>query len=63
MVLFLIPGLFDEFKGQQHLFKIKISCNIINVFSVAFSQFNASLLNKSKNLFKKRKQTLLISNF
>ncbi len=32
---------------------IRKFCNTINVFAVAFDQFNASLLNKSINLFKK----------
>ncbi len=31
------------------LFKIEIFCNIINVFTLTFYQFNASLLNKSIN--------------
>jgi len=37
---------------EQHIFEIKISCNIINVFIVAFDQFKATLLNKSINCFK-----------
>ncbi len=32
---------------EQHLFEIEIFPNIINVFTVTFDQFNASLLNKS----------------
>ncbi len=38
-----------------YLFKKKIEmlCNLINIFTVAFDQFNASLLNKSINLFLK----------
>ncbi len=35
-----------------------ILCNIINVFTVTFNQFNASLLNKSINFFKKNLSTL-----
>ncbi len=31
----------------QHLFEIEIYCNLINVFTDTFNQFNASLLNKS----------------
>ncbi len=31
---------------EQHIFKLEIFCNIINVF-VTFDQFNASLLNES----------------
>ncbi len=38
-----------------YLFKKKIEmlCNLINIFTVAFDQFNASLLNKSIHLFLK----------
>ncbi len=32
-------------------------CNIINVFTDTFDQFNASLLNKSKNFLKKKRFT------
>ncbi len=32
---------------EQHLFETEIFCNIINVFTVTFHQFNASLMNKS----------------
>ncbi len=41
-----------ERSKEQHLFEIKILCNIINVFTVTFDQFNESLLNKMKNLYK-----------
>ncbi len=34
---------------KQHLFKTEIFCNIKNVFTVTFDQFNASLLNNSIN--------------
>jgi len=44
-------------KKQQHLFKTEIFCNIINVFSVTFKQFNASLLNKGFPLFSYWRQT------
>jgi len=40
-------------KKKQHLFKIEIFYNIINVFTVTFHQFNASLMNKSINFFQK----------
>jgi len=36
---------------EQHLFEIEIFCNIINVFTFTFNQFNAPLLNKSINFF------------
>uniref|UniRef100_A0A8C1XZA5 Centromere protein M n=1 Tax=Cyprinus carpio TaxID=7962 RepID=A0A8C1XZA5_CYPCA len=35
------------YSREQHLFQIEIFRNIINVFTVTFNQFNASLLNKS----------------
>jgi len=38
----------------QHLFKIEIFCDIINVFNVSLDQFNASLLNKSTIFLKKK---------
>ncbi len=38
-----------ESSKEQHLYEIEIFCNIINVFSVTFHQFNASLLSKSVN--------------
>ncbi len=36
-----------------------IFCNIINVLTVTFDQFNVSLLNKSMNIFKKKSSNLL----
>ncbi len=36
-------------KKEQHLFEIEIFCNIINVFTDTFGQFNASILNKNIN--------------
>ncbi len=36
-----------ESSKVQHLFELKIFCNIINVFTVTFDQLNASLLNKN----------------
>ncbi len=38
-----------ESSKEQHLFEIKIFCNIINIFTGTFDQFNASLLNKTIN--------------
>ncbi len=41
-------GFFDESKVQKSRMYLKqIVCNIINVFTATFDQFNASLLNKS----------------
>ncbi len=37
---------------QQPLFEIGIICNIINVFTVTFDQFNVCLLKKSNNVLK-----------
>ncbi len=34
---------------EYHLFEVEMVCNIINVFTVTFDQFNASLLNKINN--------------
>ncbi len=34
---------------DKHLFKMNIFCNIINIFTVTFDQFNTSLLNKRNN--------------
>ncbi len=36
---------------RPHLFEIEIFCNIINVFTVTFDQFDASLLNKRSRFF------------
>ncbi len=38
--------------NKKHLFEIEIFSSIINVFTVAFGQFNASWLNKSSNIYK-----------
>ncbi len=40
-------------KFKRTAFKIEIFCNIINVFTVTFDQFDASLLNKTINFSKK----------
>ncbi len=40
---------------EQHLFGTEIFCNIINVFTVTFDQFNESLLNKNIFSFKNKK--------
>ncbi len=49
--------LWIENSKEQSLFEIEIICNNINVFTVTFDQFNASLLNKSNNIFKKQHLT------
>jgi len=36
-----------------YILEMGIFCNIIDVFTVTFDQFNASLLNKSINNFKR----------
>ncbi len=42
-----------KFKQHKlHLFDIEIFRNILDVFSVTFDQYNASLLNKSINSLK-----------
>ncbi len=40
-----------ESSNEQHLFEREIICNMINVFTVTFEQFNASLLNKNTHFF------------
>ncbi len=40
-------------RSKEHLFDKEIFCNIINVFTVTFDQFNASLRNKSIIFFQK----------
>jgi len=37
---------------------MEIVCNIINVFTVTFDQFNASLIHNSFNFFKKAQKSL-----
>ncbi len=49
-----------ERSKDQYLFEIEIFCNIINVLTVKFDQFNASLLNKSINFLK---NILMTPNF
>ncbi len=48
MLFFRIHRWIESWK-EQHLFEIEIFSNIINVFTVTFDQFNASLINKSIN--------------
>ncbi len=45
----IFKGYFDESLKKQHLFEIDIFCNVINVSTVTFDHFNASLINKSIN--------------
>ncbi len=40
--------------SKEHLFEIESFCNIINIFTVTFDQFNASLMNKSINFLEKK---------
>ncbi len=48
--------------SEWHLFEMEIFCNIINVFTGSFDEFNATLSNKSNNFIQKRKKSLLIPN-
>ncbi len=50
-ILFFRIHRWIESSKEQHLFEIEIFCNIINVFTVTFDQFNASLINKSTCLY------------
>ncbi len=47
---------------EQYLFEIYIFCDIINVFTVTFDQFNASLLNKNINFLKKWNYIKIMTN-
>uniref|UniRef100_A0A8C0YLW4 Coatomer subunit zeta n=1 Tax=Cyprinus carpio carpio TaxID=630221 RepID=A0A8C0YLW4_CYPCA len=50
--LFLaIDEIVDGGLEEQHLSKIEIFCNIINVFIINFDQFKASLLKKKKKFY------------
>ncbi len=60
-ILFFKIHRWIETSEKQHLFEIEIYCNIINVFTGTFDQFNASLMNKSVNLLKKKKILLNVS--
>ncbi len=57
VIIVLFSGLINELKVQKNSSYLKYKSNniIINVFTVTFEQFNASLLNKSIHLFKKTK--------
>ncbi len=55
-ILFFRIHRWIESSEEQHLFEIEIFCNIINVFTVTFDQFNESLLNKSINFLKDKKK-------
>ncbi len=50
-----------KFKRKAFIW-IRHLCNIISAFIVIFNQYNVSLLNKSINFFKKKKNTLLTPN-
>ncbi len=53
-ILFFRIHRWTESSKELHLFKIEILCNIINAFTYTFDQFNASLMNKCINFFKKK---------
>ncbi len=50
---FIFPEVLDGYKVKKNsiFLKKKLFCNIINVFTVTFEQFNASLVNKMFNSF------------
>ncbi len=52
-----------ESSKEQHLFEIEIFCNIINVITVTFDQFNASLMDKSINFLKIYIIVIMFSTF
>ncbi len=52
LLLIIFVELMNIISKERHLFKkTEIFCNIINLFTVTFNQFNASLLNKSIQVF------------
>ncbi len=47
-MIFYSSGFFEEYDCKKdNFFQIYIVCNTVKVFTVAFDQFSASLLNKS----------------
>ncbi len=44
---FFQGSLMNRYSKKQHSFEIEIICNLKNVLTVTFDQFNGSLLNKS----------------
>jgi len=52
---FFFQDRFMNRKLEQDLFDIEFFCNNEEVFNVTFDQFNACLLDKSNNFFKKKK--------
>ncbi len=58
-ILFFRIHRWIESSKEQHLFEIEIFCYIINVSTVTFDQFNASLMNKSNNFLKNQHRYLL----
>ncbi len=56
-ILFVRIHRWIESSKEQLLFETEIFCNIINVFTVTFDQYNASFMNKSIKLIKIKKIT------
>ncbi len=48
--------LFQDFSKEEHFLKMINLCNIINVFTATFDQFNASLMNKRITFFQKKEK-------
>ncbi len=59
-ILFFRIHRWIESSKEQHLFEIAIFCNIINVFTDTFGQYDISMINKSNNLFQKINLTDII---
>ncbi len=49
-----MSGFFDEYNVQKYCLKLDLFCDIINVFTVTFDHFNASLANTNINYFIKK---------
>ncbi len=54
----LVQNLIEGLK-EEHSFEMEIFCNIINVFTGTFDQFNAFLLNKTVNYFEKKNMLII----
>ncbi len=61
-ILFFRIHRWIESSKEQHLFEIETFWNIINVFTVTFDQFNASLMIKSIHLFQKEREKNLLNS-
>ncbi len=61
-ILFFRIHRWIESSKEQHLFEIEAFCNIINVFTVTFEQFNASTLIKINKYWPQTLGCTIVSN-